>query len=135
MHQTLAPLTGEDWEWNDVTEYNDGKTLFQNNRDSRVFKNSLGQALFLDGVVFKGNIGGGFTGTVTLKSGESFSSRQFIKSFPFDPKTFCVDVIDFRWKDKEELIPDDNGVWWTHELKDESQLIPVFEYYGNPKVN
>lgn len=131
MFETIAPLTGEDDEWNDVTDINDNEPLLQNNRDSRVFKDGKdGRAWFLDAIVFDGNIGGRFTGngSVMLRD-EVLSSRQFIKSFPFKPKTFYIDVVDYRWKDKEETTLDVNGDWWTHSIKDESQLKEVFEYY------
>ncbi len=98
MFETLAPLTGEDSEWVDMSEYNDGKSMFQNNRDSRVFKNGKdGQAYFIEAIVFDGNIGGRFTvnGSVTDNS-ENIGSTQYIKEFPFTPKTFDVDVIEQR---------------------------------------
>ena len=131
MFETLAPLTGEDEEWTDITSHNDGKPMFQNNRDSRVFKDCKdGKAYFIEAIVFDGDIGGRFTGngSVTL-NGENIGSAQYIKEFPFKPKTFYVDVIDHRWKDKEEKTPDVNGDWWTHSIKDEKQLQEVFECY------
>lgn len=133
MHETLAPLTGEDDEWNDVTSINDGEPWYQNNRDSRVFKEGKqGKPYFIDAIVFDGNIGGRFTGgdVVTLKNGKKIGSLQYIKSFPFEPKTFYIDVIDKRWVDEEETRLDENGNWWTHEIKDEDQLKEVFEYYN-----
>lgn len=131
MFETLAPLTGEDSEWVDMSEYNDGELMFQNNRDSRVFKNGKdGQAYFIEAIVFDGDIGGRFTGNGSVThNGENISSSQYIKEFPFIPKTFYVDVIDHRWVDKEEKTPDENGDWWTHSIKDENQLNEVFEYY------
>lgn len=135
MFETIAPLTGEDDEWNDITEINGNEPLLQNVRDSRVFKDGKGgRAWFLDAIVFDGDIGGRFTGngSVMLRD-EVLSSRQFIKSFPFKPKTFYVDVVDYRWKDKEETTLDVNGDWWTHSIKDENQLKEVFEYYDKSK--
>ena len=129
MLETLAPLTGEKDEWNNVAEMNDGKPMFQNNRDSRVFKNGKdGQAYFIEAIVFDGSIGGRFTGNVDINGG-NVGSTQYIKEFPFTPKTFYVDVIDYRWKDKEETQQDINGDWWTHSIKDEDQLKQVFKYY------
>jgi len=129
MQQTVAPLTGEDSEWNDVSGIN-GSTMFQNNRDSRVFKDGInGKAYFIEAIIWDGNIGGRFHGW----SG-NISSNQYIKQFPFYPKTFYVDVIDYRWKDKEEKISDTDGDWWTHEIKDESQLKEVFEYYDKKEI-
>jgi len=133
MFETLAPLTGEDSEWTEITLNNDGKPMFQNNRDSRVFKDGKdGKAYFIEAIVFDGDIGGRFAGNVT-HNGENIGSTQYIKEFPFKPKTFYVDVIDHRWKDKEETTPDVNGDWWTHSIKDENQLQEVFEYYDKLK--
>lgn len=129
MFETLTPLTGEEDEWTDVSTLNNGEPVFQNNRDSRVFKDGKdGKAYFIEAIVFDGDIGGRFTGNVTL-NGLHIGSKQYIKEFPFIPKTFYVDVIDHRFKDKEEKQPDANGDWWSHSIKDEKQLNEVFEYY------
>lgn len=132
MFETISPLTGDDEEWVEIGSTNDGEPMFQNKRDSRVFKDgNKGRAYFIDAIVFDGNIGGRFTGnrTVSEPDGNLIGSAQYIKSFPFRPKTFYVDVLDQRWKDKEEKIPDANGDWRTHSLKDVEQLKEVFEYY------
>jgi len=133
MFETLAPLTGRDDEWVDVSDINDGATdvmKYQNKRDSRVFKQEDGRSYFIDAIVFDGDIGGRFTGNGIVKhNGENIGSTQYIKEFPFTPKTFYVDVIDQRWADKEEKTPDENGDWWTHSIKNEKQLDEVFEYY------
>jgi hypothetical protein len=131
LFETIAPLTGRDEEWNDVIGINDGVPMFQNNRDSRVFKDEKGRAYFIEAIVFDGDIGGRFTGNGSVNDieGNNVGSTQYIKSFPFEPKTFCVDVIDHRFKDKEEKQPDVNGDWWTHSIKDEVQLKEVFKYY------
>lgn len=130
MFETIAPLTGNDDEWTDISDIS-SEPMFQNNRDSRVFKNGKdSQAYFIDAIVFDGDIGGRFTGngSVTHK-GEIIKSSQYIKDFPFIPKTFYIDVIDHRWSDKTETKLDPNGDWWTHSIKYESQLKEVFEYY------
>lgn len=130
LFQTIVPLTGEDDEWNEVTEWNEGETLYQNKRDSRVFKDGEGVAYFIEAIVFDGDIGGAFTGngSVTVNN-ERLGSSQKIKSFPFEPKTFYIDVIDHRWKDENETVEDPDGDWWTHTIKDPSQLDEVFKYY------
>jgi hypothetical protein len=46
----IVPLTGEDWEWNDVAE-NNGSPLWQNKRCSSVFKDDTG-VYDIDGRVF-----------------------------------------------------------------------------------
>lgn len=46
-YEPIVPLTGEDWEWNDV-----GNDLWQNNRCSHVFKDADGKAYDMDGRIF-----------------------------------------------------------------------------------
>lgn len=47
MWKPIAPLTGEDDEWNDV-----GEDTWQNRRNSAVFKGNDGQAYWIEGRVF-----------------------------------------------------------------------------------
>lgn len=47
MWKPIAPLTGEDDEWNEV-----GPDVWQNRRNSAVFKGEDGQAYWMDGRVF-----------------------------------------------------------------------------------
>ena len=90
-YETLSPLTGNDDEWGNVSDMSgDRKTLFQNNRDGRVFKNDDG-AFFTEAIIW-------------TECGESSytnkDSNRYIKSFPFTPKTFYVKV------DKERNVLD-----------------------------
>jgi hypothetical protein len=81
--ETLSPLTGEDNEWNDVSNMSgDRKTLFQNNRDSAVFKDDTG-CYYIRAIVWVENDGTTYTDKL---------SRGYIKSFPFTPKTFYIKV-------------------------------------------
>ena len=54
MYEPIVPLTGEDWEWNEIaremTGSNNG-TLYQNKRCGRVFKDDDG-AYDIEGIVF-----------------------------------------------------------------------------------
>ena len=129
--EPIGPLTGEASEWFVVSETPGGLHLLQNNRHSAVFKEGVdGQPYFIDAIVFDGNIGGRFNSQHGISHGKSIiSSRQYIKGFPFTPKTFYIDVFDYRWKDELENIPDPEGDWWSHEIADEEQLKEVFEYY------
>lgn len=97
-----------------------------------MFKEGDGQAYFIDAIVFDGDLGGRFTGNNCVKyRGRQIGSAQSIKSFPFTPKTFYVDVIDRRWTDETETVMSANGDWWTHELTENGveQMDDVFEYY------
>jgi hypothetical protein len=46
--QPLGPLTGEDREWLDVSQYGNGEPVFQNARCSSVFKDGTGKAYDID---------------------------------------------------------------------------------------
>jgi hypothetical protein len=80
MFEPLVPLSGEDWEW---TEVSDG--VFQNKRCSRVFKQAdrfNGQPYDLDGRVFR------------EPNGSCYTSKDSMVpiTFPYTPKTEYVDV-------------------------------------------
>lgn len=47
----IAPITGEDWEWADVSGFSDG-TRYQNKRCSSIFKDKDGNVHDIDGKVF-----------------------------------------------------------------------------------
>lgn len=114
MYKNLMPLIGKDDEWNDVSDM--GKGILQNNRVSSVFKEKeTGKAYYLDAIIWRTQKGSTWTGTTK----EGITSRQYIKSFPFTPKTFYVDVI-------EKEISKDN---WEFEVKDKKQLEEVKKYY------
>jgi hypothetical protein len=75
--EPLAPLTGEDWEWQEVSE-----SLWQNIRCGRVFKDETGQAYDVEGKVFVEPDGCAFT---------SGGSKVGV-TFPYTPKTEYVNV-------------------------------------------
>jgi hypothetical protein len=39
IQKPISPITGEDWEWEEVSIEDTGYTLFQNKRDGRIIKN------------------------------------------------------------------------------------------------
>ena len=51
MFKPIAPLTGEDWEWTEVSETM-GSKCWQNKRCSSVFKDENGECYDIDGKVF-----------------------------------------------------------------------------------
>lgn len=120
LQESICPITGLPEEWVNVRHLGvGGGPEFQNTRCSALFKNGTdGRAWYLDAIVWKGNKTGNFTGSVWV-NGERISSHQYVKKFPFTPKTFYIDVID-----KE--VSKDN---WDHYLKEPKQLMSVFRYY------
>ena len=89
--EPLVPLTGEDWEWSDVSEFGgrDDGPLYQNKRCSHVFKDSKG-AYDIDGIVW-------YDWHTDEKTGERhkvhFTSRdsRVPVTFPYTPKTEYIE--------------------------------------------
>ena len=87
----IAPLTGEDWEWQDVSEYR-GKTMFQNKRCGHVFKDENG-AYDIDGIHWWE----WYTDPETGEKHKSyFTNRESRVSvtFPYVPKSEYKEWID-----------------------------------------
>lgn len=120
---TICPLQGTDDEWMEV-----GDDQYQNKRKGDVFKHGKdGRAYYLDAIVWQGEDDyDTFTGSVN-----GVSSRQYVKSFPFEPKTFYVNVVrDFNVDGLEEKEIIETGLGrYVYKLKDPAQLDEVFEYY------
>ena len=69
--EPIVPLTGEDFEWNEI-----GENKWQNNRCNHVFKGKDGKAYDIDEEIFIDKNGGAYT---------SIDSRVYI-TFPYTPK-------------------------------------------------
>jgi hypothetical protein len=132
-----------DEEWNDVSGPSDLKptSFYQNNRLSSVFKEGKeGKPYYLDAIVFK-PVGKDytFTGSVSMTEGveERIGSSQYIKSLPFTPKTFIIDVEEKEYRKNEDgtLVEEQGGGWWESWLADSSQLEEVFEYYDRKECH
>lgn len=84
--EPVVPLTGEDWEWSDVSEYGgrDDGPVWQNKRCGHVFKDKNG-AYDIDGIVWYD----WYTNEEGEKSKSYFTSREsrVPVTFPYVPKT------------------------------------------------
>lgn len=137
LQKPICPITGVDDEWNDVSSMSHDKLpSYQNNRCSAVFKNGTdGRAYYLDAIVWKGDTEGEsgndwdtFTGTCW-----GITSRQFIKSFPFTPKTFYIDVHRVPYDPSVHPVSESVSCGpgdFVYLIKDEKQLDEVWEYYN-----
>ena len=83
MFEPLVPLTGEDWEWNDISEYGGG-TKYQNKRCSRVFKDIDGRTYDIEGKVFWEWWTNPETGEKSKSYFTNSNSRVYIE-FPYTP--------------------------------------------------
>lgn len=87
-YEPLTPLTGEDWEWNEISEEMSGSnngTLYQNARCSHVFKDD-GGAYDIDGKVFYDWYTDEETGEKRKSHFTSIDSRVPV-TFPYTPVT------------------------------------------------
>ena len=135
--QILSPLQGTDDEWNDVSEMGGapGTILLQNKRDSAVFKNADGKCTYNTCIIWKGEEPyDTFTGSMN-----GIRSSHYIKSFPFMPKTFYVDVYREPYDENNpkhqgaEVISCGPGDM-AYFIKDPKQLEKVFNYYDKREV-
>ena len=127
-YEPLGPITGKDEEWSDVRDLGNGKPWYQNKRCSALFKDGKdGRPYYIDAVIKRDQRGVTWSGMAWLseedyKSGDRskmVGKKGYIKSFPFTPKTFYIDVKDV------EVAKDD----WESFVVDPSQLDEVREYY------
>lgn len=137
-HEPLGGIHNTDDEWNSLADFGDDES-YQNNRLSSVFKDGVdGQPYYLNAIVFR-NPEKDYTftsGSVDLpglanEAGGKIGSAHYIKSFPFEPKTFVIDVDEkeYRKNDDGSLTPEEGGGWWESWVKDPKQLDEVWEYY------
>ena len=138
-HEPLGGVENSDDEWNDISDIegvDEGTGTFQNNRLSSVFKEGKeGRPYYLNAIVFtpEGKDYGFTSGGVRMaeNSEERVGSSQYIKAFPFEPKTFKITVQEKEYRKLKDgsLIEEEGGGWWESWIKDPKQLEEVWEYY------
>jgi hypothetical protein len=100
----LTPLTGEDSEWVDVSEYS-GTTMYQNKRCSSVFKQGKNsEAYNIDGKVFwswyRDSDG------IAFKSYYTCYESRVLVAFPYTVPD--KPIYEYRWSDAEPKSPPQN---------------------------
>lgn len=126
-HEPLGPITGKDEEWNRLT-YTDEEE-YQNKRASGLFKKADGKVTYVSAIIKRTPNGTCWSGPWHLTREDAIEEKNRIgssleiKGFPFNPKTFYIDVLE------EETSPDD----WIAWCKDPSQLDEIWEYYKKPE--
>jgi len=128
-YEPLQPITGKDEEWVEVSKHTDtGKEWYQNKRCSALFKDGKdGKPYYIEAVIKRDQTGITWSGRAWLNEEDWLNGdrnlmvdkRGYVKSFPFTPKTFYIDVRDV------EVSKDD----WESFVVDPSQLDEVWEYY------
>ncbi len=128
LFEPISNVTGIDEEWGDVRGFEDGESWYQNKRCSALFKDGKdGKPYYIDAIIKRDQNGTCWSGLAWLneedyKSGDRnrmVGKKAYVKSFPFIPKTFYIDVKDV------EVEKDD----WESFIVDPSQLDQVWEYY------
>lgn len=124
MQQPLGGIHDTPEEWGEQLGYG-GPPCFQHKRLSAVFKKEEhGRPYYLDAIYFQGeDEWDTFSGEV-----DGISSSQFIKAFPFFPKTFYIKVVREQNDTDPNRCSCGDGDYLYH-LKDPKQLEEVFEYY------
>lgn len=129
-YDVITPITGEDDEWNDISGEM-GQILHQNKRCSSLFKRADNKVSYSDAIIFRGEDSWDtFTGKV-----EDISSSQFIKGFPFTPKTFYLDVYRELYNQETHGTEEDVRIIscstgnYVYFIKDKTQLEEIFNYY------
>jgi len=121
-YEPITALTGSESEWIHVSE-----GLWQNIRNSAVFKD-LNGCRYIDGIIKRTPDGACWSGSF-YENKEAFEARDekrkiysrdcVIKSFPFVPKRFYIDV------EEVEVAKDD----WEMYAIDDKQLAEARKYY------
>lgn len=128
LFEPICPITGVDEEWINVRDIsNEDEMMYQNKRCSALFKSKSGKCWYVDAIVKKVvQTGQCFSGAFWLSREDYLAGDKtkkigcahYVKSFPFTPKTFYIDVV-------EEEAKDD----WEMYVKDVKQLNKVWRYY------
>ena len=128
LFDPISPVTGIEEEWVNVSDYLEGKPWYQNKRCSALFKDGEnGKPYYIDAIVKRDQNDICWSGFAWLneedyRSGDRdkmVGKKGYIKSFPFKPKTFYIDVRDV------EVAKDD----WESFVVNPTQLDAVWEYY------
>jgi len=126
-YEPLISITGKDEEWSECHD-GEGEPWYQNKRCFGLFKDGVdGKPYYIDAIIKRDQNGVCWSGMAWLneedyKSGDRskmVGKKGYIKSFPFTPKTFYIDVKDV------EVAKDD----WESFIIDPKQLDEVWEYY------
>ena len=130
--EPLGGVNNDPDEWGEEPNYGS----FQNHRLSSVFKETKdSRPYYLNAIVFvpEGKEYGYTSGGVMMSEGseDTVGSFQYIKNFPFEPKTFKITVHEREYRKLKDgtLVEEAGGGWWESWLADPKQLDQVWEYY------
>lgn len=126
-YKPINPIEDKIEDWSDSV--GDG-TILQHKKLSSLFKTSGDRAYYLDAIAFQGpEEFDSFVGSIG-----KVQSRQYVKTWPFTPKTFKI-KLDKEAYVGQEYDPEFASVVETgpgpmlYTLSDKTQLVDVFFYY------
>lgn len=137
--EPIVPITDKNSEWVDISEMS-GEQLWQNSRCGGLFKDGKGNCYYLDAIhLFDVEARDTFAGVCYLLDNEKYviiKRSQRIKSVPFLPKTFTINVewtyIDKGVAEQNGLPFDKNGNCYIYKITNPQELDAVYEYYEKP---
>lgn len=122
LQQPISPITNNIDDWMSLSDLGDNE-MSQHKRNGAVFKYKEEYCYYLDAIIKKTPNGNCWSGSLYLTKEDALNNTNRIetkiKSFPFEPKTFYIDVL-------EEEVSKDDWIMWVKEPK---QLEEVFNYY------
>lgn len=154
LQNPIMPMTGIDDEWVNVAKYgdkNESECVWQNRRCSGLFKDDKNDSWYLDAIIWKEENGNTYYGNAVDILGNRYHSKQFVKQFPFTPKTFYIDVvkeilpnewtqepfIEWDYYDAKHFEATGERLWqkekYRNIIKDYDQLERVWKYYNQKK--
>ena len=126
----IAPLTGEEDEWEEVVIEGDDNPIYRNKRLPTVLKTKGGACFFEEAIVFFDIVDKfPFRGTIN-----GVSSTLGIKSFPFIPQTFMVEVFLQPYNvekngERPDMVNKDGKVF-VYTIKDKKPIAQANKYYN-----
>ena len=114
IQDAISPIMGTNDEW---IKLSDG--CYQNVRCSGLIK-LYGKCYYMYAIYWKVKDEFWFNDAEILLWGKKHRKAHWVKSFPFTPKTFTIDI-EKKQKPNGEYI---------YYIKDKSQLNKAFEYYN-----
>jgi hypothetical protein len=133
LFKNVEPLLGTDDEWTLVDEKN---TLYQNKRDSSVFKGEDGRCHDNGAFAIKEKYRNGeyqddplcWSSAVTVPSTGKYLFKAHIKSFPYTQRRFALYAACFEFEKDTAVLQPGSG-WWRSYAINEAQIAELGRYY------
>lgn len=134
-YKPLTPLTGEDDEWEDVSQYQSGKKLWQNKRCREIFKDENNNAYWVSAKYFSDD-----EGHTWYTSQDSSIPVTFPFNVPDEPEYIIIDNKERRYDVKKSIYERldtlfDNELPAFNDFDDNTTLSQYITESDLPKFN